>query len=154
MLLQIVTNNVNGEIYYLYHCGSKPPAVNGKVFEIPLRSVSADDTSGADFIVSAIKHTPEQKCDLLLLAGLLPILSCAETTQSDGPHSLCLRTGSQQLPAKHHRWAVHTAGEPCRRASHSTLTRVDEEDILVTSKLPSYTACYSFTDSEAAVYVK
>ena len=67
---QVVTNTKatdgNGspkaEVYVLYHCGSPRPTnlpAGAKVFEIPLRSVSTDDTSVGEFMVRAGSDYPE-----------------------------------------------------------------------------------------------
>jgi hypothetical protein len=66
MLLQVITNEVAKEQYVVYQCGCfnktrsfpaslVPPAPSGykptKVFEGPLQSISADDTSVGEFMV-------------------------------------------------------------------------------------------------------
>jgi hypothetical protein len=61
-LLQVVTNKRANETYVLYQCGTPNPVdsadtelgldANTKVFQIPLVSVAAGDSSAAGFLVS------------------------------------------------------------------------------------------------------
>lgn len=49
---KIVENGAAGETYVLYHCGAPVPTSyppGAKLFQIPLTSISADDTSAAEF---------------------------------------------------------------------------------------------------------
>ncbi|KAF8072663.1 TD1 [Scenedesmus sp. PABB004] len=78
---KVVTNLPAGETYVLYHCGTPPPAsvpAGAKVFEIPLRSVSTDDTSAADFLkqVSAI--------DRVAYASQLSVSGCFQSMAGCG----------------------------------------------------------------------
>lgn len=55
---QVITNKwvPGGETYVLYQCGTPRPSnvpAGAKVFEMPLVSVSSDDTTAADFMVSS-----------------------------------------------------------------------------------------------------
>lgn len=54
LLLQVVENLVVNEVYVLYHCGTPRPTqipAGAKLMEIPLRSVSADDSSALEYMV-------------------------------------------------------------------------------------------------------
>lgn len=53
-MAQIVSNNLTGEEYVLYQCGTAKPTLNvlgGKVFEIPLTRVAVPDTVPYAFLV-------------------------------------------------------------------------------------------------------
>jgi hypothetical protein len=77
VLLQIIVNEVAKETYLVYQCGcwnrTRPFPANlapagAKVFEGPLQSISADDTSVGEFMVSLLLHaiTQSNACRMLL----------------------------------------------------------------------------------------